>query len=66
MINSYNDLVKMIARRDNISINEAYDAIEECRTTIMRLIDEGSGYDEVADILANDLGIEPDYLELIL
>ena len=56
------DLVKLIAKRDGISENEAYEICEQCRHDILHAIDKNCGIEEVEDILVDWLGLEPDYL----
>lgn len=56
------DLVKLIAKRDGISENEAYEICEQCRNDILHAIDKNCGIEEVEDILIDWLGLEPDYL----
>ena len=56
------DLVKLIAKRDGISENEAYEICEQCRQDILHAIDKNCGIEEVEDILVDWLGLEPDYL----
>lgn len=56
------DLVKLIAKRDGISENEAYEICEQCRHDILHAIDKNCGIEEVEDILIDWLGLEPDYL----
>ena len=56
------ELVELIAQRDGISENEAYEICEQCRHDILHAIDKNCGIEEVEDILADWLGLEPDYL----
>lgn len=56
------ELVKLIAKRDGISENEAYEICEQCRCDILHAIDKNCGIEEVEDILMDWLGLEPDYL----
>ena len=56
------ELVKLIAKRDGISENEAYEICEQCRRDIIHAIDKNCDIEEVEDILASWLSIEPDYL----
>lgn len=56
------DLVKLIAKRDGISENEAYEICEQCRRDILHAIDKNCDIEEVEDILMDWLGLEPDYL----
>ena len=65
-MNSIEDLVKLIARRDNISMEEAYEVVEDCIDNIRDVIENEPDYETVVDILREDLGLEPDYLDLIL
>ena len=60
------DIVELIMRRDHISYNEALHAVEMCKEELVEAVQEGQSYDEVADILAWWLGLEPDYLEVLL
>ena len=56
------DLVKLIAKRDSISENEAYEICEQCRRDILHAIDKNCGIEEVEEILMDWLSIEPDFL----
>ena len=56
------ELVKLIAKRDGINENEAYEICEQCRHDILHAIDKNCGIEEVEDILMDWLGLEPDYL----
>lgn len=56
------DLVKLIAKRDGISENEAYEICEQCRRDILHSIDKNCDIEEVEDILMDWLSIEPDFL----
>ena len=65
-MNSINDVVDLISRRDNISREEAFYAVDECVENIQWLVEHGAGYDEVASCLAQELGLEPDFLDIFL
>ncbi len=64
------EVVKLIMRRDGISYEEATQAIDECIRSIYEVLNEDLGsldtYEVVTSILAHDLGLEPDYLEMLL
>lgn len=64
------EVVKLIMRRDGISYEEATQAVDECVRSIYEVLDEDLGsldtYEAVTSILARDLGLEPDYLEMLL
>ena len=55
-------IIDILVRRDGISENEAYEICEQCRRDILHAIDKNCGIEEVEDILAGWLGLEPDYL----
>lgn len=65
MPRNFDELAAMIARRDGISINEAYEAIEETQDMLQEAFAAGS-ITMAEDILADELGIELDYLDLFL
>lgn len=52
-------------RRDSISEDEALDRVQECAQLIMSACEDGT-VSEVDNIIADNLGLEPDYLEEIL
>ena len=60
-----NNLIELLMRRDNISHNEAIRMLFTCKEDLERAVDEGN-YNEVDDIIMDDLGLEPDYLFDIL
>lgn len=65
MPRNFDKLARMIARRDGISVNEAYEAIEETQDMLQEAFAAGS-ITMAEDILADELGIEPDFLDLFL
>ena len=54
-------VAEIIAKRDEISIAEAQEMVDECREAIMH-----SSIWEADDIIMDYLGLEPDYLFDIL
>lgn len=64
-MNRIDDIIKLIARRDNISILEATNIVEECLDDIHYVVSRGD-YMAAEDILASYLALEPDYLEIII
>ena len=60
------ELAKMIAKRDNISLNEAHIIVEDTAMELNAAIASGDSYDEVMDILQYNLGLEPDYIDLFI
>ena len=59
------ELAQMIAKRDNISYDEALAAVRDCAVEMEQAFYNGS-LTEVEDILREDLGLEPDYLDLFI
>lgn len=57
------DVAKVLMKRDEISLDEAMDRIQECAEAI-----KDSGYDIIeADLIIRDyLGLEPDYMFAVL
>lgn len=69
-INMIDDIISLLMRRDAISEEEARSAVRECRAKINEVLcgetmDFGV-YDEVVDIIGTELGLEPDYIDVIL
>ena len=60
------ELVKLLMRRDGISENESYNLIEGCQQEIQETIEFGANLELIEDIVMDWLGLEPDYLELLL
>jgi hypothetical protein len=60
------ELIKLLMRRDSISENEAYNLVEGCQQEIHEAIKFGANLELVEDIVMDWLGLEPDYLELLL
>lgn len=63
MPRNFDELAAMIARRDGISINEAYEAIEETQELLQEALVTGS-INMAEDILASELGLELDYIDI--
>lgn len=59
------ELATMIAKRDEISYEEAMEAINDCRIEMESAFYRGNLF-EVEDILKDYLGLEPDYLMLFI
>ena len=59
-------LAALISRRDGISLNEARNLIDETQEEINYIINNTLSYDEIVDVIASNLGLEPDYLDLFL
>ena len=57
-----NEIISILMRRDDMTREEAIHIIEETRDEIAYAIENGAGLDEIEDILADYLMLEPDYL----
>lgn len=66
MVNSIEELACLIAKRDNVSVNEALGAIHDCQNELQEMLAETVSYDAATEIVNDYLGIEPDYLLLLL
>lgn len=56
------DLARLLSNRDNISLIDAYNLIDECVCELQ----EAQTIEEVEDIMANQLLLEMDYYDLLL
>lgn len=66
MVSSIDELISLIARRDGLSRNEAENIVKDCQREIDDAIFHDGSLDLVEDIIADYLGLEPDYLELFI
>ncbi len=64
-IKTLEDLASMIARRDNISENEAMNLVEGCRNEIEDILAHDGTLFDAEDAVASWLGLEPDYLDIL-
>ena len=60
-----NRIVKILMRREDLTREEAEDWVNETREMMEDAIANGD-YEEAEDILASELGLEPDYIPDIL
>ncbi len=65
MPKTLDELAEMIAKRDNISLEEAMAAIRDTTCELESAFIDGS-LDAAEDILASSLSLEPDYLDLFI
>lgn len=63
---SIEEIVALIARRDSISIEEAYDSVRQCQSELDMIVDGGGTLDDAEDCVAFWLGLEPEYIEYLL
>ena len=64
-MNTVNDVINLIARRDNISVLEATNIVSECMEEMESAIAMGN-WQEAEDILMSYLDLEPDYLDILM
>lgn len=60
-----NRVVEILMRRDGVTKGEAESMIDECRSELWDAIN-GTSCTEPDEVIMNELGLEPDYLEDIL
>ena len=63
---SVEEIAQLIARRDNISIEEAYDSVRKCQSELDMIVMGGGSLDDAEECVAFWLGLEPDYLPALL
>ena len=61
-----NKIIEILMRRDGISEIEAYNIVEECIAELRDAFRRGTDLNEYEDIIADYLGLEPDYLEYLI
>ena len=64
-INTVEDIISLISRRDNISYLEAMNIVNECMEEMEDAVLSGN-WQEAEDILASYLSLEPDFLEILM
>lgn len=64
-MNTVNDIINLIARRDHISTLEAMNIVSECMNEMEEAVAQGY-WQEAEDILMSYLGLEPDYLDILM
>lgn len=65
MPRTLDELAQMIAKRDGISLNEALIAVRDCAAEMELAFYDGS-LDEAEDILREELGLEPEFLDIFI
>ena len=64
-MNTVEDIINLISRRDNISYIEAMSIVAECMEEMEDAV-LNAHWQEAEDILASYLGLEPDFLSILL
>ena len=63
---SIKEIAQLIASRDNISIEEAYDSVRQCQSELDMIVSAGGSLDDAEECVAFWLGLEPEYIEFLL
>lgn len=61
-----NEIINILMNRDRISYNEAHNIVDDCLEELRDCIYHGCSYDECVDIVQGWLGLEPDYLDVLM
>ena len=64
-MNTVEDIINLISHRDNISYLEAMNIVNECMEEMEDAV-LSAHWQEAEDILASYLGLEPDYLDILM
>lgn len=64
-MNTVDDIINLISRRDNIPYIEAMSIVAECMEEMENAV-LNANWQEAEDILASYLGLEPDYLDILM
>ena len=56
------DVVKILMDRDGVSKQEAQEMVKECRRRLFEEAVPFGEYETAVDIIAEELGLEPDYM----
>ena len=64
-IDKKNPVVKILVRRDGMSVEDAIDLVKDTQSELLDAV-YGTDILEAEEIIENNLGLEPDYLDFIL
>ena len=59
---SIEEIVELIARRDNISIEEARDSVRQCQSELDMIVSAGGSLEDAEECVAFWLNLEPDFV----
>jgi C4-type Zn-finger protein len=59
-------IIEILMRRDGDTKDEARRRVKECREMVMNALDDEQGLTDIEEIIKDELGLEPDYLEELL
>jgi hypothetical protein len=64
-MNTVEDIIQLISRRDNIPYIEAMNVVNECMDEMEEAVAQGH-WQEAEDILMSYLDLEPNYLDILM
>lgn len=59
-------VIKILMKRDGLSFGEAKAAVDEFLEIANEYLEESADFDEIEQLLMDELGLEPDYLPELL
>lgn len=66
MVDSIEELMHLLKKRDKCSLYEARIMIDDCVRALEENAASGGNIDEAEDIVRDYLGLEPNYLDILL
>lgn len=64
-VSTVDDIIRLIKQRDNLSLTEARIIVDDCVEELKAVIHHGN-INECEDIVREWLGLEPEFLEILL
>ena len=64
-VNTIDDIIRLIKYRDKLSLIEARTIVDDCIFEIKQAIQRNASLDEIEEIWADYVSLEPDYLDII-
>jgi hypothetical protein len=60
------EIIQILMKRDDLTHEEATDLVQECKDELKQSLENDEGLDSAEQIVADTLGLEPDYLFALL
>ena len=60
------EIIDILMRRDNIDEDEAQQIVEDVQNRVNEVMFASCDLDEIEEIIRNDLGLEPDFVEAFI
>ena len=61
-----NEIIDILMNRDNISREDAESIVISCKEELEYVVNNGGSYDEAVEVIKYWLGLEPDYMDILL